>query len=218
MYHRGFEIQVAKWPTNPAKIIAKYISKLPDNLSIGDFGCGNAYIARTVPQTVHSFDLCKTNEYVTVANSAAVPLDSGKLDIAVFCLSLMGTDFERFLVEARRTLKVKGLLIVAEVKSRFSVPKNSVEKSDRNKVESKDTSDRISLKEHDMFEGISAFKTVLKDMGFDLQYENLNNKMFVLFHFLKRELPLKHEKRLLMKVCDIPHKEAILKSCKYKKR
>ena len=42
------------------------------------------------------------------------------MDMAVFCLALMGTDYPAFLEEARRVLKPSGMLWIAEVRSRFS--------------------------------------------------------------------------------------------------
>ena len=108
---------------------------------------------------VHSFDLVAHNEHITACNIAKVsaaavtppsngrslftfaqvPLKHGTLDVAIFCLSLMGTDFMKFLKEAHRTLKpgsalplwlswlisisvcslASGLLKIAEVQSRF---------------------------------------------------------------------------------------------------
>jgi ubiquinone/menaquinone biosynthesis C-methylase UbiE len=38
------------------------------------------------------------------------------VDIAVFCLALMGTDYPSFLEEAHRVLKPQGLLWIAEVR------------------------------------------------------------------------------------------------------
>lgn len=38
------------------------------------------------------------------------------MDIAVFCLALMGTDYSSFLEEAHRVLKPQGLLWIAEVR------------------------------------------------------------------------------------------------------
>ena len=48
-----------------------------------------------------------------------MPLEEESVDVAVFCLSLMGTNFPDFLVEANRVLKPRGKLFVAEVLSRF---------------------------------------------------------------------------------------------------
>jgi len=50
---------------------------------------------------------------------ASVPLPDGALDVAVFCLALMGSNYADFLREAHRTLKPGGLLKIAEVRSRF---------------------------------------------------------------------------------------------------
>ncbi len=42
------------------------------------------------------------------------------VDVAVFCLALMGTDYGSFLEEAFRVLKPGGWLWIAEVRSRFA--------------------------------------------------------------------------------------------------
>lgn len=41
------------------------------------------------------------------------------MDVAVFCLALMGTDYGSFLQEAARVLRSGGWLWIAEVRSRF---------------------------------------------------------------------------------------------------
>jgi ribosomal RNA-processing protein 8 len=41
------------------------------------------------------------------------------VDVAVYCLSLMPTDYPLLLLEARRVLRQRGLLLVAEVASRM---------------------------------------------------------------------------------------------------
>ena len=51
---------------------------------------------------------------------ADVPIDDGVLDVAVFCLSLMGSNFTDYLKEAHRTLKLDGRLHIYEATSRFS--------------------------------------------------------------------------------------------------
>uniref|UniRef100_A0A8B9FXG2 Ribosomal RNA-processing protein 8 n=1 Tax=Amazona collaria TaxID=241587 RepID=A0A8B9FXG2_9PSIT len=50
---------------------------------------------------------------------AAVPLADESVDVAVFCLALMGTNLQEILEEANRVLKLGGTLMVAEVASRF---------------------------------------------------------------------------------------------------
>ncbi|WP_190430123.1 methyltransferase domain-containing protein [Coleofasciculus sp. FACHB-712] len=51
---------------------------------------------------------------------AHVPLDDKRLDVAIFCLSLMGANFSDYLREAYRTLKLDGQLHIIEATSRFS--------------------------------------------------------------------------------------------------
>uniref|UniRef100_A0A7M4FHP2 Ribosomal RNA-processing protein 8 n=1 Tax=Crocodylus porosus TaxID=8502 RepID=A0A7M4FHP2_CROPO len=48
-----------------------------------------------------------------------VPLGDASVDVAVFCLSLMGTNLREILEEANRLLRPGGTLLVAEVASRF---------------------------------------------------------------------------------------------------
>lgn len=72
---------------------------------IADFGCGEAELAKSVKQKVHSFDLLASNELVTACDMAHVPLANASVDVAVFCLSLMGTNLRDYLLEANRVLK-----------------------------------------------------------------------------------------------------------------
>ncbi len=118
-YHDGFASQVKRWPVNPLDIIIKRIKSLPQECVVADFGCGEAVLAASVPQKTHSFDLVAANSRITVADSANVPLEDSSVDVAVFCLSLMGTNYFDFVLEARRVLRRGGLLFVAEVTSRF---------------------------------------------------------------------------------------------------
>lgn len=119
IYHTGFSQQVQRWPVNPITEIIKYVKNRPPSLVVADFGCGDAQLARSVRNKVHSFDLVALNDLVTVCDMAQVPLSDGIVDIAVFCLSLMGKNLSDFLREANRVLKMEGVLLVAEVSSRF---------------------------------------------------------------------------------------------------
>ncbi|XP_029963480.1 ribosomal RNA-processing protein 8 [Salarias fasciatus] len=119
VYHKGYTAQVQRWPANPVDGIIAYIKRQSPSLVVADFGCGDCKIARSVKNRVHSFDLAATCELVTVCDMAHVPLEDGSVDIAVFCLSLMGTNLAEFVAEANRVLKMGGVLKVAEVASRF---------------------------------------------------------------------------------------------------
>ncbi|CAL1572012.1 unnamed protein product [Knipowitschia caucasica] len=124
VYHRGYSAQVQRWPHNPVDQIIQFIKLKPASLVVADFGCGDCKIAKSVKNTVHSFDLVATSELVTACDMAHVPLKDGSVDIAVFCLSLMGTNLADFLKEANRVLKRGGFLKIAEVSSRFENVRN----------------------------------------------------------------------------------------------
>ncbi|XP_031719533.1 ribosomal RNA-processing protein 8 [Anarrhichthys ocellatus] len=126
IYHRGYTAQVQRWPANPLDAIISYIRQKPPSLVVADFGCGDCKIARSVKNKVHSFDLAAACNLVTVCDMADVPLHDGSVDIAVFCLSLMGTNLADFLAEANRVLKKGGVLKIAEVASRFENVRNFV--------------------------------------------------------------------------------------------
>lgn len=99
-----------------------WLRRRPPGWAVADLGCGDAKIAATLGPRgycVHSFDLAETAPGVVACNMAALPLDAGAVDAAVFCLSLMGTDYGSFLEEAARVLKPAGWLWIAEVQSRF---------------------------------------------------------------------------------------------------
>jgi ubiquinone/menaquinone biosynthesis C-methylase UbiE len=68
-----------------------------------------------VLQKTHSFDLVSAAPHVVACNMAHVPLEAGSVDVAVFSLALMGTDYGAFLREAARVLRHRGWLWIAEV-------------------------------------------------------------------------------------------------------
>ncbi|XP_057604564.1 ribosomal RNA-processing protein 8 isoform X3 [Hippopotamus amphibius kiboko] len=119
LYHRGFQNQVKKWPLQPVDRIARDLRQQPASLVVADFGCGDCRLASSIRNPVYCFDLASLDPRVTVCDMAQVPLEDESVDVAVFCLSLMGTNIRDFLEEANRVLKPGGLLKVAEVSSRF---------------------------------------------------------------------------------------------------
>ncbi|XP_076832164.1 uncharacterized protein rrp8 [Brachyhypopomus gauderio] len=119
IYHKGYVAQVKHWPANPVDLIISYIRQKPSSLVVADFGCGDCKIARSVKNKVHCFDLAPVCDLVTPCDMARVPLEDSTVDIAVFCLSLMGTNLSDFLAEANRVLQMGGFLKIAEVASRF---------------------------------------------------------------------------------------------------
>ncbi|KUI53720.1 25S rRNA (adenine(645)-N(1))-methyltransferase [Cytospora mali] len=94
--------------------------------TIADLGCGDAGLAsglqaekKKLKLEILSFDLHSPHPLVTKADIANLPLASGSVDVAIFCLALMGTNWIDFVEEAYRILRWKGELWVAEIKSRF---------------------------------------------------------------------------------------------------
>ena len=118
-YHQGFQHQAKQWPIDPLNTIIADCLRLGDEAVIADFGCGEARLSRSVENKVYSFDLVALNDRVTACDMANVPLADNSVDVAVFCLALMGTNIRDFLFEAARVLKVGGTLKIAELESRF---------------------------------------------------------------------------------------------------
>ncbi|KAI9316117.1 methyltransferase-domain-containing protein [Dichotomocladium elegans] len=120
-YHSGFRHQVESWPENPVDIFVSQLAKLPEGTVIADLGCGDAKIAHTLKkQKVLSFDMVAKNDKVVPCDISKLPLPENSVDVAVFSLALMGTNYIDFLKEAKRVLKPGGELKIAEVVSRFS--------------------------------------------------------------------------------------------------
>ncbi len=68
---------------------------------------------------VHSFDHYAVNPSVVACDIAAVPLGDDELDVAIFCLALMGSNFTHYLREAHRCLRLDGQLHIWEPASYF---------------------------------------------------------------------------------------------------
>ncbi|KXS14274.1 hypothetical protein M427DRAFT_99762, partial [Gonapodya prolifera JEL478] len=122
-YHRGFRSQVEVLPVNPLDIIIQSLkSYLPASR-------GSPAVRKVGANTVKiwSFDLCEDSKgWVTACDiKKGVPPPLSSVDVAVFCLSLMGANYIDFVKEATRLLKTGGTLKIAEVISRFSNAANN---------------------------------------------------------------------------------------------
>lgn len=175
---------------------------------------------------VHSFDLQSPNEFVFAADIAALPLPSGSVDVAVFCLALMGTNWPSFLDEAWRILRDQGELWVAEIKSRFArAPSTSASKDGgsfkdgtRKKIgDVKKEKEALQAEHEAILEAeidgasndysksdstdVSAFMLMLRAHGFELagsekESIDLSNKMFVKMRFVKTGRPTSRGKNV----------------------
>ena len=119
-YHTMYQELRKSWDLVPFEEEIRWL-KQREGLTVGDFGCGEALIAAAVSDQhlVHSFDHVAINDTVTPCDIAAVPIDDDCLDVAVFCLSLMGSNYTDYIREAHRCLRLDGKLHIWEPVSYF---------------------------------------------------------------------------------------------------
>lgn len=161
VYHAGYQEQMSHWPEQPVNTIIKWLKNHSPSMVVADFGCGDAGLARNVKNKVFSIDLVSHDPSVIACDMSNTPLDSLSVDVAVFCLSLMGINYSSYLEEAQRVLKPSGWLLIAEVRSRFD-PNNGGADPDK-------------------------FCRAVQGLGFTSISKDFSNKMFVLFFFKKHE-------------------------------
>lgn len=160
LYHAGYQEQMTHWPRLPVDVVIDWLKARGPNMVVADFGCGDARLSKSVKNKVYSLDLVACDDTVIACNMANTPLEKGSIDVAVFCLSLMGVDYPRFLKEAHRVLKLGGFLLIAEVKSRFDPANDGASPTQ--------------------------FVDALKRLGFALVSQDEKNKMFCMFTFKKQ--------------------------------
>ena len=216
-YHQGFRSQAERWPVNPLHIIKDRIINIVENTAssnlsqntdkqefiVADMGCGEAQLSLDLQQLnrnikVLSFDLVSINDRITAANIKKVPLPAKSVDVVVFSLSLMGTDYVDFLKEAFRILRDDGRLLVAEVESRFKDQNEFVDSVSQNV-------------------GFRLIDNQGSEWRPSVSCLTGNLKMFTFFEFKKGHNPhvrnKKNKKEKMMK-----QQVVELKACKYKKR
>ncbi|XP_018315166.1 ribosomal RNA-processing protein 8, partial [Mycetomoellerius zeteki] len=125
-YQIGYKWQLEQWAMNPLDVIISSIIELPTDNIIADFGCGEARLAASVPHTVHSFDFIALNDRVKACDMVSTPLQTNSVHVVVFCLSLMGSNLNDYVIEANRVLKDNGILKIAEVENRFEDVKDFI--------------------------------------------------------------------------------------------
>ncbi|GAD93881.1 rRNA processing protein Rrp8 [Paecilomyces variotii No. 5] len=203
------------------------LPRRPNGLcTIADLGCGDAQLARSLTPSAKklnlkllSYDLHVPDPLVTKADISNLPLEDGTVDLTIFCLSLMGTNWVSFVEEAWRVLRSdgKGECWVSEVKSRFGKvtrkkaqigAKKPLSKTQQKKQKKKgpddagsDVEDDAEIYAEDAQDAasnndetdVSAFVEVFRTRGFVLKQESLDksNKMFVKMEFVKQGVPTK---------------------------
>lgn len=215
-------------PPPPSQRSKMALPRTMGTCTIADLGCGDARLAQSLQKEsaklrldIKSFDLQSPSPLVTKADIANLPLQDGSVNIAIFCLALMGTNWIDFVEEAYRILHWKGELWVAEIKSRFGpvrknavVVEHSVGNRKKNNValskkakfaqaaqagalHGEDLAVEVDGSEDRRREtDVTAFIEALQKRGFILQGEraeavDLSNRMFVKMHFIKGASPTK---------------------------
>ncbi|XP_047120819.1 ribosomal RNA-processing protein 8 isoform X2 [Schistocerca piceifrons] len=124
--HASSPINITPTQTPANSLREKMMNRLkashfrPTKTVIADFGCGEANLAKSLPDhKVYSFDFVATSDVVTPCDMSNTPLENESVDIVVFCLSLMGSNLSSYILEANRVLKNGGMMMIAEVESRF---------------------------------------------------------------------------------------------------
>jgi hypothetical protein len=119
-YHTLYRQLRETWPVVPSKEEIQWLLAR-DGYVVGDFGCGEAFLAAEAgaKHTIHSFDHVAIDKRVIACDIAHVPLDDESLDVAIFCLSMMGTNFTDYIREAHRCLVLDGHLHLWEAASYF---------------------------------------------------------------------------------------------------
>lgn len=119
-YHTEYRKLRESWPVVPFKEELRWLSER-SGLVVGDFGCGEALVAKGAGEAhrIHSFDHVAVDDTVVACDVSKVPLEDGTLDLAIFCLSLMGTNFTDYIREAHRCLRLDGYLHLWEPTSYF---------------------------------------------------------------------------------------------------
>lgn len=204
-------------PSRPLR--STHLPRTTGTCTIADLGCGDARLAESLQQDraklrldVKSFDLQSPSSLVTKADIANLPLPDESVNVAIFCLALMGTNWLDFIEEAHRILHWRGELWVAEIKSRFApqrkgkVVTHSV--GHRKKGKGAGPSDDADNRQDDLLvevdgaddrrkeTDVTAFVEALRKRGFvpngqKSEAVDLSNKMFVKMRFTKGATPIK---------------------------
>lgn len=97
-----------------------------------DLGCGEGKLSQhffsikganrryKIFKEIKSYDLVALKPFITPMDVANLDLPNESVDLAIFCLSLMGTNYQVFIRQALRVLKLGGYLMISEVVSRYT--------------------------------------------------------------------------------------------------
>ncbi len=188
--------------------------------TIADLGCGDATLAGSLSPSAKSlrlkllsFDLAKGDtryahliSVADISSLSAAGVKDGAVDVAICCLSLMGTNWVDIVDECARVVRGGGEVWVAEIKSRFARPgvmkkkpgggigrkkgtgkgKNAAGEEDEEAVEDVEDAEDKEIKEGKDETDVGAFVEVFGKRGLVLKGEpDMRNKMFVRMRFAR---------------------------------
>jgi superfamily II DNA or RNA helicase len=118
LYHTYYSKLRGEWEEQPTEVIADFISRRTDWV-VADMGCGEDLLRPLIKNELHSFDHVAISDDVIACDIRNVPLEDNSIDVAVFSLSLMGSNYGDYLKEAGRVLKPYQHLVVCEPARRW---------------------------------------------------------------------------------------------------
>lgn len=77
---------------------------------------------------VLAFDHVAIDTTVTACDISKLPLEAEAIDVAVFSLSLMGTNYDDYIIEAHRILKPMGFIFIAEPQNKWEGKQEELER------------------------------------------------------------------------------------------
>ncbi len=126
-YHTLYAEKRKTWDEIPYKEIAKLIRR--KDFVVADLGCGENLLRKEIPENkVLAFDHVAIDSTVTACDISHLPLGNDAVDVAVFSLSLMGTNYEDYISEAHRILKPMGFIFIAEPQAKWEGKHDELER------------------------------------------------------------------------------------------
>ena len=117
-YHTLYREKRKEWNEIPYVEISKKLKGREDWL-IADLGCGENLLSKEINNKVLSFDYVGIDDSVTECDISNLPLKDNEVDVSVFSLSLMGSNYNEYLNEGYRILKPYGNMFIVEPKKKW---------------------------------------------------------------------------------------------------
>ncbi len=134
-YHTLYGKARKTWTWVPYRELAKIIGRGSMRRVIADLGCGEDLLGQALREKgmlVHSFDHIAISKDVTAIDiGEGIPLGDGEVDVAIFCLSLMGKNNGDYIPEAARVLAFDGDIHIVEASSRIKDLQKVIDRLER---------------------------------------------------------------------------------------